>query len=31
VDAELYEIGDCTQPGFAIDAIYQGAKIGREI
>jgi pyruvate/2-oxoglutarate dehydrogenase complex dihydrolipoamide dehydrogenase (E3) component len=31
VDAELYEVGDCTQPGFAIDAIYQGAKIGREI
>ena len=28
---EMYEIGDCTQPGFAIDAIYQGAKIGREI
>ncbi len=24
-------IGDCIQPGFAIDAIYQGAKIGREI
>jgi 2,4-dienoyl-CoA reductase-like NADH-dependent reductase (Old Yellow Enzyme family)/thioredoxin reductase len=31
VDAELYEIGDCTEPSFAIDAIYQGAKIGREI
>jgi hypothetical protein len=31
IDAELHEIGDCTEPGFAIDAIYQGAKIGREI
>lgn len=31
LDVEMVEIGDCTQPGFAIDAIYQGAKIGREI
>jgi hypothetical protein len=31
VDAEVYEVGDCTEPSFAIDATYQGAKIGREI
>ncbi len=29
--AEVHLIGDCVQPGFAIDAIYQGAKVGREI
>jgi 2,4-dienoyl-CoA reductase-like NADH-dependent reductase (Old Yellow Enzyme family)/thioredoxin reductase len=28
---EFYAIGDCVQPGFAIDAIYEGAKIAREI
>jgi pyruvate/2-oxoglutarate dehydrogenase complex dihydrolipoamide dehydrogenase (E3) component len=31
LDAEVHAIGDCLEPGFAIDAIYQGAKIGREI
>jgi len=31
VSAEVYEIGDCVQPGFAIDAIYAGAKVGRDI
>jgi pyruvate/2-oxoglutarate dehydrogenase complex dihydrolipoamide dehydrogenase (E3) component len=29
--AEVHAIGDCVQPGFAIDAIYAGAKIAREI
>ena len=28
---EVHAIGDCVQPGFAIDAIYAGAKIAREI
>jgi len=31
LDAEVHVIGDCVQPGFAIDAIYQGSKVGREI
>jgi len=28
---EVHAIGDCVQPGFAIDAIYAGAKVAREI
>jgi len=28
---EVHVIGDCVQPGFAIDAIYAGAKVAREI
>jgi len=28
---QVHVIGDCVKPGFAIDAIYQGAKIAREI
>jgi pyruvate/2-oxoglutarate dehydrogenase complex dihydrolipoamide dehydrogenase (E3) component len=31
LDAEVHAIGDCVQPGFAIDAIYQGARIGADI
>ncbi|MFC2037378.1 FAD-dependent oxidoreductase, partial [Chloroflexota bacterium] len=31
LNAEVHVIGDCVQPGFAIDAVYQGAKIGTEI
>lgn len=27
----VHAIGDCVQPGFAIDAIYQGARIARQI
>jgi 2,4-dienoyl-CoA reductase-like NADH-dependent reductase (Old Yellow Enzyme family)/thioredoxin reductase len=29
--SEVYVVGDSVKPGFAIDAIYQGAKIAREI
>jgi len=28
---EIHVIGDCVQPSFAIDAIYAGAKIAREV
>lgn len=28
---EVYAIGDCVQPGFGIDAVYQGANVAREI
>jgi 2,4-dienoyl-CoA reductase-like NADH-dependent reductase (Old Yellow Enzyme family)/thioredoxin reductase len=31
LDAEVHAIGDCVQPGFAIDAIYQGARVGADI
>jgi len=28
---QVFVIGDCVQPGFGIDAVYQGAKVAREI
>ncbi len=31
LEIPVHAIGDCVQPGFAVDAIYQGAKIAREI
>jgi 2,4-dienoyl-CoA reductase-like NADH-dependent reductase (Old Yellow Enzyme family)/thioredoxin reductase len=29
--AGVHAIGDCVQPGFAIDAVYQGARVGVDI
>jgi 2,4-dienoyl-CoA reductase-like NADH-dependent reductase (Old Yellow Enzyme family)/thioredoxin reductase len=31
LEINVYAVGDCVEPGFAIDAIYQGAKAGREV
>jgi len=28
---EIHMVGDCVEPGFAIDAVYQGSKVAREI
>ena len=28
---EVRTVGDCVEPGFAIDAVYQGSKAAREI
>jgi 2,4-dienoyl-CoA reductase (NADPH2) len=31
LDVEIHAVGDCVEPGFAIDAIYQGARVGRAV
>lgn len=30
-EIEVFTVGDCVEPGFAIDAIYQGSKVARRI
>jgi hypothetical protein len=28
---DVHAVGDCVEPGFAIDAIYQGSEVARRI
>ena len=31
IDAEIYEIGDCRRPRTALEAVFEGAMVGRRI